>query len=192
MSCLYPFADCSRLTADGLRHLGCPSRPKVLRLDGIPAGYLTDALLDRLLLDSVLIYILFYVSFRLFSLIPSKLIRFCAIGFTHSSMFPENARREMQQQRLELTRLRSGFTLMRFFLLTPSQEVLDFIVWATMSGIGAAIHVPCPHETVLCILDVICYVFRGSQIKYKVETLLISLWAERMIRNFSHRLCNAM
>ena len=57
MSCLYPVADCSGVTADGLRYLGCPSRPKVLRLDGIPAGYLTGTLLDRRLLDSVLIYI---------------------------------------------------------------------------------------------------------------------------------------
>ena len=73
VSCLYPFADCSGVTADGLRLLGCPSQLKVLRLDGITAGYLTDALLDHLLLDSVSIYIVFR-SFPLVSLIPSKLI----------------------------------------------------------------------------------------------------------------------
>ena len=47
-ACLHVFADCPEVTSDGLHHLGCLSQLRVLRLDGIPAGYLTDAVLESL------------------------------------------------------------------------------------------------------------------------------------------------
>ena len=47
-ACLHVSADCPEVTSDGLRHLGCLSQLRVLRLDGIPACYLTDAVLESL------------------------------------------------------------------------------------------------------------------------------------------------
>ena len=47
-TCLHAFADCSRVTPDGLRHLGCLSQLKVLRLGDLPAGYINDAELKSL------------------------------------------------------------------------------------------------------------------------------------------------
>ena len=44
MSRLYVFTDCPEVTSESLRHQGYLSQLKVLRLGGLPTGYLTDAL----------------------------------------------------------------------------------------------------------------------------------------------------
>ena len=47
-ACLHVFADCPEVTSDGLRHLGCLSQLRVLRLGDLPANCLTDAVLESL------------------------------------------------------------------------------------------------------------------------------------------------